>query len=83
VPGLSKLLLPRINPFLLVGFADFFTLIGAYSLLQMGSSYIVDTYAAILIAIMTIGTMLPFAVYTGKILLQTTPSHLITHLDKR
>jgi hypothetical protein len=26
--------------------------------------------------------MLPFAVYTGKILLQTTPSHLITQLDK-
>lgn len=26
--------------------------------------------------------MTPFAVYTGKILLQTTPSHLITQLDK-
>lgn len=26
--------------------------------------------------------MSPFAVYTGKILLQTTPSHLITQLDK-
>ena len=33
-------------------------------------------------AIMTIGTMLPFGVYTGNILLQTTPSHLITQLDK-
>lgn len=82
VPGLSKVLLPRVNPFLLVGFADLFILIGTYSLLQMGSSYIIDTYAAILIAIMTIGTMLPFAVYTGRILLQTTPSHLITQLDK-
>lgn len=82
VPGLSKLLLPRMNPLLLVGFADLLALIGTYALLQMGSSYIIDTYAAIIIAIMTIGTMLPFAVYTGKILLQTTPSHLITHLDK-
>jgi len=33
-------------------------------------------------AFMTIGTMLPFALYTGKILLQTTPAHLITQLDK-
>lgn len=28
------------------------------------------------------GTMFPFGVYTGKILLQTTPAHLITQLDK-
>lgn len=82
VPGLSKLLLPRVNPFLLVGFADLFTLIGTYSLLQMGSSYIIDTYAGILIALMSIGTMLPFAIYTGRILLQSTPSHLVTQLDK-
>ena len=82
VPGLSKFLLPRVNPFLLVGFADLFTLIGAYCLLQMGSSYIIDTYAGILIALMSIGTMLPLALYTGRILLQSTPSHLITQLDK-
>lgn len=82
IPGLSKILLPRMNPFLLVGFADLFVLIGTYFSLQIGSSYIMDTYAAITIAIMTIGTMLPFAVYTGKILLQTTPSHLLTQLDK-
>jgi hypothetical protein len=50
--------------------------------MQMGSGYLVDTYASIAIATMTIGTMLPFAVYTGKILLQTTPAHLITQLDK-
>lgn len=48
----------------------------------MGSTYLVDTYASMLMAFMTIGTMLPFALYTGKILLQTTPSHLITQLDK-
>jgi hypothetical protein len=48
----------------------------------MGSSYLIDTYSSIFMAIMTIGTMLPFGVYTGNILLQTTPSHLITQLDK-
>lgn len=59
-----------------------FILIGDYLLLQMGSSYMIDVYAGFAIALMIIGTMLPFAVYTGKILLQTTPSHLLTQLDK-
>lgn len=82
MPGLSKILLPRVNPFILVGVADAFTLTCTYLLIQMGSSYLIDTYASIIIAIMTMGTMLPLAVYTGKILLQTTPPHLITQLDK-
>lgn len=82
VPGLSKLLLPRANPIVLIGFAHLFTLLMSSFLIQMGSSYLIDTYASILIACMTIGTMAPFAMYTGKILLQTTPSHLLTQLDK-
>ncbi len=82
IPGLSKLLLPRINPFILIGFADFITTIGSYFLLKIGYTYIIDTYAAILISIMTISTMIPFGVYTGKILMQTTPAHMITQLDK-
>lgn len=82
VPGLSKVLLPRVNPFVLIGAANLFVLICSNILIDMGSSYLVDTYACIAIAIMLIGTMLPFALYTGKILLQTTPSHLVTQLDK-
>jgi zinc transporter 6 len=82
IPGLSKILLPRVNPFVLIGVADLFTLTCCYVLMQMGSSYLIDTYASIIIAVMTIGTMLPLAIYTGKILLQTTPPHLITQLDK-
>jgi hypothetical protein len=58
-------LLPRANPIILIGLADLIVLSGSYFLLQMGSSYLIDTYASILMAIMTIGTMLPFAVYTG------------------
>lgn len=42
----------------------------------------IDVYAAFFIATTTIGTMSPFAIFTGKILLQTTPSHLITQIDK-
>ena len=79
---MSKVLLPRVNPFVLIGFADISVIFGACFLIQMGSSYLVDTYASFTIAIMTISTMLPFALYTGKILLQTTPAHLITQLDK-
>ena len=36
--------------------------------------YSADTLAAMLIAVMTIGTMFPMAVYTGKILLQVNLS---------
>lgn len=55
VPGLSKLLLPRMNPFVLIGLADLVTLFFSSFLIQMGSSYLIDTYAAIFIACMTIG----------------------------
>lgn len=106
VPGLSKFLLPRANPFILIGCADTFLILVSTFLIHAGSSHAFDTYASISIALITIGeflitttqqpkisilihmlfqnkgTMSPFAVYTGKILLQTTPSHLITQLDK-
>ncbi|TNN73576.1 Zinc transporter 6 [Liparis tanakae] len=42
----------------------------------------VDTASAIAIAIMTFGTMYPMSVYSGKVLLQTTPSNVIGQLDK-
>jgi len=32
--------------------------------------YVVDTWAAVWIALMTCGTMFPMSVYSGKILLQ-------------
>ncbi|XP_049834839.1 zinc transporter 6-A-like isoform X11 [Schistocerca gregaria] len=44
--------------------------------------HMADTFAAILIAVMMCATMLPMSVYTGKVLLQTTPSHVIGQLDK-
>lgn len=74
--------MPRVNPLVLIGSANFFVVFGAYFLIQLGSETTVDIYAGVLIALMTISTMLPLAIYTGKILLQTTPSHLITQLDK-
>ncbi|XP_015421907.1 PREDICTED: zinc transporter 6 [Myotis davidii] len=44
--------------------------------------FAVDTASAIAIALMTFGTMYPMSVYSGKVLLQTTPPHVIGQLDK-
>ncbi|CAL1548697.1 unnamed protein product [Lymnaea stagnalis] len=82
VPGLSKLLLPRINPFSLIGFACSLALLVTYFLIDTHQYYIADPWAAIAIAFMTFGTMFPMSSYTGKILLQTTPSHILGQLDK-
>lgn len=82
VPGLSKLLLPRINPFALIGCTGAIALILTYILVDTKSYYSADTWAAMAIAIKTCGTMFPMSVYTGKILLQTAPSHILGQLDK-
>lgn len=37
---------------------------------------------AICLAFMTIGTMKPLALHTGRILLQTSPSYVLPQLDK-
>lgn len=82
LPGLSKLLLPRINPMALIGFTGGVALVITYILIDTKLYYSADTWAAVSIAIMTCGTMFPLSAYTGKILLQTTPSHLLSQLDK-
>ncbi|RUS80548.1 hypothetical protein EGW08_011688 [Elysia chlorotica] len=82
VPGISKLLLPRINPFSLIGFSCALALVITHFLIDTQQYYIADPWAAIAIAIMTFGTMFPMSAYTGKILLQTTPSHILGQLDK-
>lgn len=82
IPGLSKLLLPRINPLALIAFAGGFMLTITHILIDTKSYFSSDTLAAMMIAVMTCGTMFPMAVYTGKILLQTTPAHMLGQLDK-
>ncbi|CAF1112720.1 unnamed protein product [Rotaria magnacalcarata] len=82
IPGLSRLLLPRINPFALLGWCDLAIVLSDLFLLRMSYGNFVDTLASLLIAFMTFGTMVPMAIYSGKILLQTTPSHMIGQLDK-
>lgn len=82
VPGLNHLLLPRINPFALVGFGGATALTVADFLIDVNNYHSADTWASYAIAFMLFGTMFPLSVYSGTILLQTTPAHLLGQLDK-
>ncbi|XP_069394916.1 zinc transporter 6 [Paralichthys olivaceus] len=82
VPGLSSVLLPRMNPFVLINMAGALSLCITYMLIEINNYNGMDTASAVAIALMTFGTMYPMSVYSGKVLLQTTPSHIIGQLDK-
>ncbi|XP_028676436.1 zinc transporter 6 [Erpetoichthys calabaricus] len=82
VPGLNSILLPRMNPFVLVDLAGALALCITYMLIEINNYFSVDTASAIAISVMTFGTMYPMSVYSGKVLLQTTPSYVIGQLDK-
>ncbi|XP_064133309.1 zinc transporter 6 isoform X5 [Loxodonta africana] len=82
IPGLSSIFLPRMNPFILIDLAGAFALCITYMLIEINNYFAVDTASAIAISLMTFGTMYPMSVYSGKVLLQTTPPHVIGQLDK-
>jgi zinc transporter 6 len=82
IPGLSRLLLPRINPLALLCWCGLTIIVSDSFLLTMGYGNFVDTLSSLLMAFMTFGTMVPMATYSGKILLQTTPAPMIGQLDK-
>ena len=82
IPGLSRLLLPRINPLALLCWCGLAIIFSDSFLLRMGYGNFVDTLSSLLMAFMTFGTMVPMAIYSGKILLQTTPAPMIGQLDK-
>ena len=82
VPGLDKLLLPRINSVVLIGLSCSTLLLGSTFLVSASSYIILDTVAAAIISFMMFVTMLPLSVYSGKILVQTTPSHVVGQLEK-
>ncbi|KAM9608381.1 zinc transporter 6 isoform 4-T11 [Morphnus guianensis] len=70
------------NPFVLIDIAGALALCITYMLIEINNYFAVDTASAIAIALMTFGTMYPMSVYSGKVLLQTTPPHVIGQLDK-
>uniref|UniRef100_A0A1I8IQ05 Zinc transporter 6 n=1 Tax=Macrostomum lignano TaxID=282301 RepID=A0A1I8IQ05_9PLAT len=82
VPGLSKLLLPRLNPLALLGVSSAMCLFLASCLLDAYQSSLADITMAVLAAFVVVVTMAPMAAYCGKILLQSTPAHLVGQLDK-
>ncbi|KAM8945502.1 zinc transporter 6 [Pelodytes ibericus] len=82
IPGLSSIFLPRMNPFVLIDIAGAIALCITYMLIEINNYFAVDTASAVAIAVMTFGTMYPMSVYSGKVLLQTTPPHVIGQLDK-
>lgn len=82
VPGLSGLLLPRLNPILLLGWAEACLLLLCHTLLLSYDWQHADTVTAVFLAIMCCATMLPVSVHCACVLLQTTPGHLLGQLDK-
>uniref|UniRef100_A0A8C3GA43 Solute carrier family 30 member 6 n=1 Tax=Cyclopterus lumpus TaxID=8103 RepID=A0A8C3GA43_CYCLU len=83
IPGLSSVLLPRMNPFVLINMAGALSLCITYMLIEINNYNAVDTASAIAIALMTFGTMYPMSVYSGKVLLQvrTTTAPLVSTLE--
>jgi len=82
IPGLSQFLLPRVNPLALLNVLGGFLCWLSYILLESSQCHACDSLFAICLAFMTIGTMKPLAIFTGRILLQTSPSYVLPQLDK-
>nr|XP_002121319.1 zinc transporter 6 [Ciona intestinalis] len=82
IPALSKILLPRINPFLLTSFIGASLIFLTNLLIQMNLYYFADTVSAILISTCTLCTMWPVASCSARVLLNTTPPYLLGQLDK-
>uniref|UniRef100_A0A673J3M0 Solute carrier family 30 member 6 n=1 Tax=Sinocyclocheilus rhinocerous TaxID=307959 RepID=A0A673J3M0_9TELE len=70
IPALRSLLLPRMNPFVLINLAGACALGITYMLIEINNYNAMDTASAVAIALMTFGTMYPMSVYSGKVLLQ-------------
>ncbi|XP_064484182.1 zinc transporter 6-like isoform X2 [Ornithodoros turicata] len=82
VPGLSRILLPRLNPLMLLGSAACGVVLLAHFFIEIYQYHTADTSAAVTIALMICITMYPMTIYCAKILLQTAPPHVIGQLDK-
>lgn len=82
IPMLESVLLPRVNPFFLISFTAGCAVLLVDVLLQINSYYIADTMAALAIAIFIFATMWPIMVCSGRVLLHTTPPHVLGQLDK-
>jgi len=81
-PMLSRYLLPRLNPYALLGQFSALVVLAEVVLVEQRSSSTADTVCGMIIAFFTCLTMLPLGVYSGMILLQAAPKHMMERLDK-
>ncbi|XP_069950792.1 zinc transporter 6-like isoform X2 [Cherax quadricarinatus] len=70
VPALTRILLPRVDPVVLISIAGFLAILIDHLILQMYNYQAADSVAALVIAILTITTMFPLCVCSASILLQ-------------
>ncbi|XP_042233924.1 zinc transporter 6-like isoform X2 [Homarus americanus] len=82
VPSLTRVLLPRVDPVVLISITGFLAILVDHLVLQMYNYQVADSVAALVIALLTITTMFPLCVCSASILLQTTPVSVFAQLDK-
>ncbi|CAD6196564.1 unnamed protein product [Caenorhabditis auriculariae] len=80
VPGLSRLLLPRINSMVLLAATSSFLLLLCEHFKHDFAW--ADPVCCLILSVAVFSTMWPLSTYTGMILLQTTPPHLINQIDR-
>ncbi|GMR42243.1 hypothetical protein PMAYCL1PPCAC_12438, partial [Pristionchus mayeri] len=80
IPGLSRLLLPRINAMVLLA-AISTPLILLAEHLRHDAGW-ADAVCCLVLSAVIFSSMHPLSLYTGRILLQTAPPHLLNQLDR-
>jgi len=80
VPGLARLLLPRINSLSLLSLISSVCAIFVHWF--RSEFYWVDSAAALTLSIVVFSSLMPLSTFTGKILLQTTPPHVQNQIDR-
>lgn len=80
VPGLSRLLLPRINSMILLIFVN--AICSLFTLFFGHDFEWCDPVATIALSVGVFSTTMPLSSYTGKILLQTTSPHILNQIDR-
>lgn len=81
VPGLSRFLLPRLNPLAILNATAVGVCGAVYAGMRSGYWW-ADCAGALALSLAITGSMLPLAKYTGRILLQTSPPHLVGQLER-
>ncbi|KAK6740700.1 hypothetical protein RB195_008885 [Necator americanus] len=80
IPGLSRLLLPRINSMALLAVVTSTMLVLCE---HFRHDFVwADPVCCLILSVAVFSTMWPLSVYTGMILLQTAPPHLLNQIDR-